>query len=97
MDYKLAKALRDAGFPQQGKGSSIIDPDLIVARREDRAYVPTLEELIEACGDQFESLVRYSDGTYRACGRDGAESSDGIVSVSSSEAVARLWLALNTK
>ena len=96
MDYKLAKALRDAGFPQQGKGGSIIDPDLIVARRGDRAYVPTLEELIEACGEQFESLVRYSDGTYRACGRDGAEGLQDIASVSSTEAVARLWLALNT-
>jgi hypothetical protein len=51
VDYELAKSLMDAGFPQIGKGSSIGSPDKLVWRISDRVYVPTLEELIDACGE----------------------------------------------
>ena len=56
IDNKLAKQLQEAGFLQGGAGRWVIDPDLIVAR--DRTYVPTLSELIEACGKQFWSVTR---------------------------------------
>ena len=59
MNYKLAKKLKDAGFPQKGDGDTIHtdvcggwdapDPE---CTRKSRPYVPTLEELIEACGDK---------------------------------------------
>jgi hypothetical protein len=61
MDYALAKKLKDAGFQQTGRG---ITPD----HGSDEAswcYYPTLEELIEACGDDIVYVARdrYS-GTY---------------------------------
>ena len=90
MDYDLAESLMDAGFPQIGKGSLIGPMNKLVWRSGDRVYVPTLEELIEACGDGFESLERgmntwFCNDTFLY---------DGTTPV---EAVARLWLALNRK
>jgi hypothetical protein len=95
MDYPLAKELKDAGFPQGGRGRWIVDPGLIVVRGGDRAYIPTLEELIEACGDidlridrrnkrvlKWESKAMFTDGRNTALGS------------TPSSAVARLWLAL---
>jgi len=57
MNYELAKQLYDAGFPQQGFGRWVGNPDQVIWRAGDRVYVPTLEELIKACGDDFNSLV----------------------------------------
>ena len=54
-------------------------PNLIVARREDRAYIPTLEELIEACGNE----------------RIIVEIVEGRLKVLNTDNVARLWLALS--
>jgi hypothetical protein len=54
MNYELAKKLKDAGFAQTGDGRYILhcgpndfDPDV---------YRPTLSELIEACGFEFDKL-----------------------------------------
>ena len=58
MKYELAKALKDAGFPQSGKGTWTYHPDNLVTRYSDRVYDPTLSELIDACGDQEFTLVR---------------------------------------
>ncbi len=93
MDYELAKALKDAGFPQIGRGTRVPPPDMIVAHRDDFAYVPTLEQLIEACGEEFLSLTQ----------RDNADWSSESVeyrtlnAATPIEAVARLWLALNKR
>jgi hypothetical protein len=62
MDYELAKSLMDAGFPQIGKGRLIGSLEKLVWRSSDRVYVPTLEELIDACGDDFGSLDKRHDG-----------------------------------
>ena len=52
MDYSLAKELKDAGFPQNGKicdtHSDINDSTLV-----ERVVHPTLSELIEACPKQM--------------------------------------------
>ena len=52
MDYFLAKELKDAGFPQNGKScdthSDINDSTLV-----ERVVHPTLSELIEACPKQM--------------------------------------------
>lgn len=104
MTYELAKQLKDAGFPQGN--DTYIDVDGIqwlfttVLTTIDKAYAPTLSELIEACGDDFESIERdYHDKTwtaksYKFLGFDtfysGGEKTP-------EEAVAKLWLALNEK
>jgi hypothetical protein len=95
MDHTLAKELKDAGFPQGGNGRWIIDPNLIVVRRGDRAYIPTLEELIEACGDDFSAMNKYRDHWVAAFGF--AETYENATGAMPTEAVARLWLALNKK
>lgn len=64
MNYELAKQLKDAGFPQSGKGERLWafpskqllkDNDglvqKIVEEKGESIYVPTLEELIEGCGE----------------------------------------------
>ena len=89
MDYLLANELKNAGFPQGGRGRWIVDPNRIVVRSEDRAYVPTLEELIEACGAAFHSVGRVSYAPFLA--RGPIVQATGQTPI---EAVARLWLAL---
>ena len=59
MDYELAKALAEAGYPQGGKGKWVWPPDKLVTSSSDRVYVPTLGELIEACGDTLIGLHRH--------------------------------------
>src|SRR2546423_9101291 len=98
MDYTLAKGLEQAGFPQGSKGTWAYPPDAIVGRAKDRVYVPTLAELIEACGDRFSGLTRDahpSPWKWIAHGTDGAtvDARGGTAE----EAVARLWLGLNKK
>jgi hypothetical protein len=44
VNHELAKELKEAGFPQAGKGTSYVD-----LSSKDSFYVPTLEELLEAC------------------------------------------------
>jgi hypothetical protein len=103
MNYELAKELKDAGFPQEGKGARIAPPDKIVARREDFAYVPALEELIEACGKNFMRLETVAaNGWWEAHGRfwntDGSlYFRDPSLGDTPAEAVAHLWLAVNSK
>ena len=92
MDYELAKSLMDAGFPQIGKGSSIGSPNKLVWRSGDRVYVPTLEELIEACGRNFGSLDRQHDGWLASANYD-----QSCFAETPAGAVAHLWLALQKR
>jgi len=89
VDYELAKSLMDAGFPQIGKGRLIGSPDKLVWRNSDRIYAPTLEELIDACGENFSSLNKQNDGW-----RASANYDQSFLAETPTEAVARLWLAL---
>jgi hypothetical protein len=87
MDYALAKALKDAGFVQEGRGAHV----LLSEAHQEGCYVPTLEELIEACGADFAMLVHEQNirmWSARAKGR-----SDDFFGPSPAAAVARLWLA----
>lgn len=98
MGYAVAKALKDAGFFQEGRGSRVPPPDKIVARRDDYAYVPTLEELIEACGDYFAGLAHPSANEWNAWHKpDHPDNPSHHTGTTPTEAVARLWLALNSK
>jgi hypothetical protein len=95
MQYDLAKQLRDAGFPQSGNGRWIGPPDKIVWRSGDRAYVPTLEELIAACGRNFIALSALGDDGGGWCAMGTGFRVGTIEDKSPSEAVAKLWLGLN--
>jgi hypothetical protein len=122
MNHELAKDLKEAGFPQAGDGATYVD-----LGSKDSFYVPTLEELLEACvelvkpkeptpselhffelypnmniatsggsreiGDSNEWGAGWSRGT----SFDQIRARDNYFGKTPNEAVARLWLALNTK
>jgi hypothetical protein len=92
MDYDLAESLMNARFPQIGKGRLIGPPNKLVWRSGDRVYLPTLEELIEACGENFVSLHRQYDGWLASANCD-----QSCFAKTPAEAVARLWLALQKR
>ena len=94
MDNELAKELKQAGFPQtvhyDGRGVA----DYLETDANGRiciVSVPTLEELIEACGTAFQSVERVSHAPFLARGREILQTT-GQTPI---EAVARLWLALH--
>ena len=106
MDYKLAKKLKDEGFSQQGKGDKIPDQEDMIAGLKivQAIYVPTLFELIKACGEKFDKLF------YRPQNKDAqwfaARVWEGPVTSiqvpmskgsTAEEAVAKLWLSLKNK
>lgn len=111
MTYELALQLKEAGYPQEVKGGNywhVINSEL---HDGGQLYVPTLEELIEACGEGFVALTHYntSDPTaWRAEAHIVVEDMSippphkrgGIIQAKGStpsEAVARLYLALQTQ
>lgn len=102
MTYELAKELRDAGFPQAGDFWFTRHATTLLATGlqyrpfpEDRDLLcPTLEELIEACGEIPFTLVRDYPGNWVAHSIDAKTMRAGRTP---REAVARLWLALNKK
>lgn len=102
----LAQELKGAGFPQ-GKTDWVysdmlgLSPNMYKnAALPDDIAAPTLEELIEACGKSFYSLIRkgtFDDYEWQATA--WTADADDITGRASTptEAVARLWLVLNTK
>ena len=66
LSCKLAKKLKDAGFPQIGKSQEWYSNKFDIIKAEFQGnkapynknivYIPTLSELIEACGDKFQIL-----------------------------------------
>jgi hypothetical protein len=101
MNYALAKELKDAGFPESDAGRTRHHPECDIDRPQKDClgygYQPTLSELIEACGEQFERLERDTEstepnGVYWTA---YAHSQDhGEFGSTPEEAVVRLWLAL---
>lgn len=113
MNYDLAKRLKDAGFPQpnfeQNKHLSwqAEAPQGHANFQETLVYCPTLSELIKACvalsteGD-FHLEKNPEDSRGKKNGGWGAsvdcfKNDDYIHGSTPEEAVAELWLALNTK
>jgi hypothetical protein len=108
MNYELAKRLKAAGFFQESAGRRVAPTDKIVARREDFAYAPTLEELIRSLPEIWlENRAKHEFTVWRSRGkwfaayadeyREPAILIDQGVGATPSEAVARLWLALREK
>lgn len=105
MNYELAKQLKEAGFPQKGKGhisSKGKEFKYEHIAYGDDLYFPTLSELIEVCGDRFGSLMRWSQDLSKFKKREWLASEEidfGCKESGSTpeEAVAKLWLELNKK
>jgi hypothetical protein len=93
ISYEVAKELKDAGFPQSAKKSRVrIEP------LEEFVYIPTLSELIEACGDDINYIERGEDNegeTYWHAERSVPFA--GGEGPTPEESVACLWLALQKK
>lgn len=94
MNYELAKQLKDAGFPQviDFRSGEFHDGDEEISN-------PSLSELIEACGDNFElsNMIRgeanRKNGNWLVMKDSGYEQ----IGHTPEEAVALLWLELNKK
>ena len=87
MDYTLAKKLKDAGFPMEYFEQIGVTAGVI-------PNFPTLSELIDACGERFESLLKTN--TKEGCewsARGYNYPTTGYLSPE--EAVANLWLVIN--
>lgn len=114
MNYELAKELKTSGFPQKfdigrpmySEKDAIFENVNLLSDPSDKICIPTLSELIEACGGRFRVLERRIENLppeipfiYQAHGFkdpnkievDNYTTSAGI---SPEEAVAKLWLAL---
>jgi len=101
IDYELAKELKDAGYLQSACGGGIFleedGPKLQDQYpSEQSAYVPTLSELIEECGEDFETLSRFEGKFYCYLPHKEAYAQQ-FEGDTPEEAVAKLWLALNKK
>lgn len=111
MDYELCKKLKENGFPQDGNGmwwNRSVELAMSNLKLEvSEAYVPTLDELIEACGDEI-ALFKMGN-QWTAVKHAGIEKALNWMGVNvhltefdakgstPSEAVANLWLKLNSK
>lgn len=108
MTSDLAKQLKDAGFPQEGKGMfcgnvGLIKPEdftpngVVVMTQEDFLYLPTLEELIEVMGNNFRNVNQDMAPVWQANAYLNSTGDNFAHGSTPTEAVARLWLALNKK
>lgn len=95
MNYELAKQLRDAGFEHNVCCETCKYPDVC-----EGIY---LEELIEACGKGFHAVTKFNqspnNGKWKAsyAGEFSGETTYQGRGSTPTEAVAKLWLALNNK
>lgn len=99
MTYELAKELKDAGYPQPiqptggGKYMGLYNANGNVEGAE--AYIPTISQLIEACGSEHFLLCRDPNtGDKPWYARTMTARGDGVTA---EETVGHLWLALNKK
>ena len=97
MKYELAKQLKEAGFPQHlalkefpklKKAMKLMDE----MSGEVEPYIPTLSELIEACGEEFGMVARADNQTFIA--RNWFDKIQ-VEGKTPEEAVAKLYIKLN--
>ncbi|HXY41604.1 MAG TPA: hypothetical protein VEQ10_18145 [Vicinamibacteria bacterium] len=97
----MLKRLRDSGFPlkpisvELGKQIALERPAVVFSKSngEGRAeahlyYVPSLSDLVEACGDRLESMSRVPDGWECNRGRSAPMTHGPTLQ----DALAALWL-----
>lgn len=113
LSYEICNKLKDAGSPQNtGWKPCTFEKNGHDAK--DHTYMPepcgnpefyyepicpTLSELIEACGDNLESMTRLSDGRWFVGSdlKDASGNREEVVRGSLEEAVAEMYLTINTK
>ncbi len=101
--YELAKQLKEAGFPQEGKGLflskvTIYGSKPSIVNNPELAYAPTLPELIEACGDMFGALILSKKGWIALNNEENyLIEYQNRATKTPEEAIAKLWLKLNEK
>lgn len=105
MTYELLKRLKDSGFPMQrvaiepGREIPLKRPAVVFSRSAATAeagifYVPSLSDLMEACGNHLRNMFRVQDGWAcnqrqpRAKGEATAETRGETLH----DALAELWL-----
>lgn len=101
MTYELAKELKDAGF----KGDPEAVKPVFHENREQPGkglliYEPTLSELIEACGEDFDALTCTAPYGWNASYFRGSHNKATRASVSAPtaiEAVAKAWLGMRKR
>lgn len=99
MNYEIAKKLKDAGFPLKMVHNSWNGENFIKLNDGLDYYVPNLSELIRSCGGSFSELSDIdsdhprSEFGWRAMTRDRL----ACLGDTPEEAVANLWIALNTR
>ena len=63
LTYEQSKKLKDMGFPQEWETTSRKEAlkavDLYFKQRAELVHIPTLGELIEACGEKFYGVINY--------------------------------------
>lgn len=101
IEYQKAKILYDLGFPQMGDGRYYLhagDQSKIKHDSDDDlgpdVYIPTLSELITACGEKGFSLNE-CEGKWLCKG--GGDKYTAVVGNTKEESIANLWLALHDK
>lgn len=99
MEYKLAEKLKNAGFPQP-QDALAKNSARVICKGEDCAYSPTLEELIEACGDCLSHIKKWGGYWWAVshCGHLEHEIFGNNLeeqAVDIEEALANLWIKLN--
>lgn len=96
IDYELAKKLKEAGFPQK-----LHDKEICCTQEgigcHCEPYKPTLSELIEACGDGFQSVKHFAGRWFIYMPNEQMTEFKERQFPTLMEAVANLWLALNNK
>lgn len=100
MNYKLAKKLKDAGFPQREGDWYTSDGEWI--SEEKREYRPTLSELLSACNSDEDFHTLHLDKDYdKNCWWAESRKQGTLMAQTEGstpeEAVANLWLELNKK
>lgn len=99
MDYQLALKLKEAGFPQ--KHTPMDGPVAYESSdykgSNEWASAPTLEELIEACGKDFNLLqADHAERTFEIVGWEACSVGSGTFKgKTAEEAVALVWLSLH--
>ena len=108
MTYETAKKLKDAGYSQEDPRMTPItltneNVNEFLFKAKGDCYIPTLSELIDACGDEFLYLARqephpaFHKFGFSAYSTNPEEYKDVAYGKTATEAVAHLWLALNDK
>lgn len=94
MNYELAKRLKKTGFPFKVVSDGTIDETVIHFGDTVIYSIPTLEELIEACGNCDFVLAQHRQEKWGCSANNEMVVTTGVTPT---EAVANLWLKLHEK